>query len=40
MEEIIVFVHYQAGSYRIHKFENTGNEEYDSGDESAEAFEA
>lgn len=40
MEKTVVAVHYQAGSYRIHKLKNSRNEEYDSGEESTEAFEA
>lgn len=40
MEETVIAVHYQTGSDRIHEFQDAGNEEYDSANESAEAFQA
>jgi hypothetical protein len=40
MKKTVVLVHDKARSDGIHEFENSGNEEYNSGNESAEAFKA
>ena len=38
MQEIEVFVHHQAGTYRIHQLYYAGQEEYKSGDKATETL--